>query len=59
MPKKEFSESKEIAAAIFFTTVFGSGGAEVALNVLVMLSAFGNLLAVLIGQSRVIREIGR
>lgn len=59
VPKKEFSESKEIAAAVFFTTVFGSGGAEQALNVLVLLSAFGNLLAVLIGQSRVIREIGR
>ena len=59
VPKEEFAKSKEIAAAVFFTTVFGSGGAETALNVLVLLSAFGNLLAVLIGQSRVIREIGR
>ncbi|RYP61398.1 hypothetical protein DL769_007721 [Monosporascus sp. CRB-8-3] len=59
VPKKEFAESKEIAAAVFFTAVFGPGGAEQALNVLVLLSAFGNLLAVLIGQSRVIREIGR
>jgi amino acid transporter len=59
VPKQEFAESKEIAAAVFFTAVFGSGGAVTALNVLVLLSAFGNLLAVLIGSSRMIREIGR
>lgn len=57
--KSEFSKSKEIAAAVFFTKVFGPGAAETVLNVLVLLSAYGNLLAVLIGQSRVIREIGR
>ncbi|RYP33027.1 hypothetical protein DL767_004938 [Monosporascus sp. MG133] len=59
VPKQEFSESREIAAAVFFTAVFGPGGAEQALNALVLLSAFGNLLATLIGQSRMIREIGR
>ncbi|KAI2616808.1 amino acid transporter [Hypoxylon sp. NC1633] len=59
VPKKEFAESKEIAAAVFFVSVFGEGRAEQALSVLVLLSAFANLLAVLIGQSRVIREIGR
>ncbi|KAM3498017.1 hypothetical protein MY10362_008650 [Beauveria mimosiformis] len=57
--KEAFGESKEIAAAVFFTQVFGSGAAETVLNVLVLLSAYGNLLAVLIGQSRMIREIGR
>lgn len=59
VPKEEFADSSEIAAAVFFTKVFGKGGAETALNVLVLLSAFGNLLATLIGQSRLIREIGR
>ncbi|KAI1371305.1 amino acid transporter [Hypoxylon crocopeplum] len=59
VPKNEFAQSKEIAAGVFFVSVFGRGRAEQALNVLVLLSAFGNLLAVLIGQSRVIREIGR
>ncbi|GKT94725.1 high-affinity methionine permease [Colletotrichum tofieldiae] len=59
VPKAEFRTAKEIAAAVFFTKVFGSGPAEQALNFLVLLSAFGNLLAVLIGSSRVIREIGR
>lgn len=58
VPKEEFAASKEIAAGVFFTAVFGSRGSK-ALNVLVLLSAFGNLLAVLIGQSRLIREIGR
>ncbi|KAI1645266.1 amino acid transporter [Daldinia loculata] len=57
--KDEFAKSKEIAAAVFFVSVFGRGRANQALNVLVLLSAFANLLAVLIGQSRVIREIGR
>lgn len=57
--KAQFAASKEIAASVFFTTVFGPGGAVKALNVLVLLSAYGNLLAVLIGQSRMIREIGR
>jgi amino acid transporter len=59
VPKETFAESSELAAGVFFTTVFGRGGAETALNVLILLSAFGNLLAVLIGQSRMIREIGR
>ncbi|KFA76382.1 hypothetical protein S40288_04795 [Stachybotrys chartarum IBT 40288] len=59
VPKDEFAASEQIAAAVFFTAVFGPGRAVTALNVLVLLSAFGNLLAVLIGQSRLIREIGR
>ncbi|KAH7127942.1 high-affinity methionine permease [Dactylonectria estremocensis] len=56
--KEQFAESGEIAAAIFFQTAFGDT-AESALNFCVLLSSFGNLLVVLIGQSRQIREIGR
>ena len=59
VPKETFAESSELAAGVFFTAVFGNGAAETALNVLILLSAYGNLLAVLIGQSRLIREIGR
>ncbi|RBA21866.1 hypothetical protein FPRO05_00213 [Fusarium proliferatum] len=59
VPKEEFAESNEIAASVFFTSVFGTSGAVTALNVLVLLSAYGNLLATLIGASRLIREIGR
>ncbi|GKT85851.1 high-affinity methionine permease [Colletotrichum tofieldiae] len=60
VPKAEFAEASEIAAAVFFSKLFvGSKAAANVLNFLVLLSAFGNLLAVLIGSSRMIREIGR
>ncbi|KAJ5781295.1 hypothetical protein N7457_006455 [Penicillium paradoxum] len=52
--KDEILESKVVAAGVFFEKVFGTGGAASALNFLICLSAFGNLLAVLIGQSRVL-----
>ncbi|RKK95170.1 hypothetical protein BFJ68_g14896 [Fusarium oxysporum] len=47
VPKDIFLESKELSAAVFFRTAFGSS-AESALNFCVLLSSFGNLLAVLI-----------
>lgn len=56
---EEIKSSKVVAASIFFTKVFGTSGASRALNFLICLSAFGNLLAVLIGQSRMLRECGR
>ncbi|KAF5024372.1 hypothetical protein F66182_3559 [Fusarium sp. NRRL 66182] len=60
VPKDEFAEASEIAASIFFSKLFGgSESAANVLNFLVLLSAFGNLLAVLIGSARMIREIGR
>ncbi|EAW11065.1 high affinity methionine permease [Aspergillus clavatus NRRL 1] len=57
--KDEILNSKVVAASIFFQKVFGTSGASRALNILICLSAFGNLLAVLIGQSRLLRECGR
>lgn len=57
--KTELKDSTQIAASLFFENVFGSSGAVRGLNFLIALSAFGNLLAVLIGQSRIIRECGR
>lgn len=57
--KTELEHSTQIAASLFFQKVFGSSGAVRGLNFLIALSAFGNLLAVLLGQSRVIRECGR
>ncbi|KAI0539308.1 high-affinity methionine permease [Xylaria digitata] len=59
VPKETFAKSKATAASVFFAAVFGEGRAQDALNALVLISAFGNLLAVLIGQSRLLREIGR
>lgn len=56
--KEEFATAGTTAASIFFGTAFGPA-AEKALNFCVLLSSFGNLLVVLIGQSRQIREIGR
>lgn len=59
VPKEEIKASTQIAASLFFQHVFGTSGAAKGLNFLVALSAFGNLVTVLIGQSRVIRECGR
>ena len=59
VPKAELLASKEISAALFFKHAFGSSGAVKGLNFLIALSSFGNLIAVLLGQSRLIRECGR
>ncbi|KAE8147397.1 amino acid permease-domain-containing protein [Aspergillus avenaceus] len=58
--REEILNSKQIAAGIFFQKIFGtSNGASRALNVLVCISAFGNLIAVMINNSRMLRETGR
>ncbi|OIW32946.1 high-affinity methionine permease [Coniochaeta ligniaria NRRL 30616] len=59
VPKKAIASSNQIAASLFFTAVFGSSNAVKGLNFLIALSSFGNLLAVLLGSSRLIRECGR
>lgn len=59
VPAAELKKSKQVAASLFFQKVFGDSGAVKGLNFLIALSAFGNLIAVLLGQSRLIRECGR
>ncbi|KAF9484383.1 high affinity methionine permease [Pholiota conissans] len=59
IPKESIRTSKELTASLFFTAVFGNSKAVTALSVLVAISSFGNMLAVIIGSSRVIRECGR
>lgn len=59
VPTTELIAAKQTAASLFFSHVFGSSGASKGLNFLIALSAFGNILSVLIGQSRLIRECGR
>lgn len=59
VPKESIRTSKELTASLFFTAVFGSKRSVTALSSLVAISSFGNLLAVVIGSSRVIRECGR
>lgn len=57
--KEDLKASEQTAAALFFDSVFGSSSVSRALNILPVLSAFGNLIAVLIGASRMVRECGR
>jgi hypothetical protein len=59
VPKKDLVAASQISASLFFTNVFGSSNAIKGLNFLIALSAFGNLISVLIGTSRMIRECGR
>ncbi|KAK5994102.1 High-affinity methionine permease [Cladobotryum mycophilum] len=56
--KQEIIGSKLTVASLFFTKVFGSEASK-GLNLLIVLSAFGNMLSVLLGTSRIIRECGR
>lgn len=59
VPKESIRTSKELTASLFFIAVFGNTKAVTALSALVAISSFGNLLTVIIGSSRVIRECGR
>ena len=59
VPKADLAASNQTPASLLFTNVFGSSSAVRGLNFLVALSSFGNLLAVLLGQARLIRECGR
>lgn len=59
VPKADLIAAKQTAASLFFENVFGSSGASKGLNFLISLSAFGNIISVLIGQARVMRECGR
>jgi amino acid transporter len=59
VPKQTLKSSTQLAASLFFTTVFGSKNSVRALNFLIAVSAFGNIVSVIIGSSRIIRECGR
>jgi hypothetical protein len=59
VPKEDIAKANQVAASLFFQAVFGSSNAVKGLNFLIALSAFGNLIAVLLGSSRLIRECGR
>ncbi|KAF7530867.1 hypothetical protein G7054_g9430 [Neopestalotiopsis clavispora] len=57
--KEDLESSGTIAATLFFKAVFGSSNSSRGLNFLIALSSFGNLIAVLIGSGRQLRECGR
>lgn len=59
VPKNEIENSNLTTASLFFTKIFGNSGAVRGLNFLIALASFGNMIAVIIGLSRRIRECGR
>ncbi|KUJ12912.1 amino acid transporter-like protein [Mollisia scopiformis] len=59
VPEASLKKSSQLAASLFFSAVFGSSRASRALNFLIALSAFGNIISVIIGSSRIIRDCGR
>ncbi|KAF8968156.1 amino acid transporter [Flammula alnicola] len=58
VPREDIRNSGQLIAVLFFRRVFGSTGAKV-FPLLVALSCFGNIIAVTIGQARIIREVAR
>jgi len=58
VPADQIRASKELTAALFFESVFG-GKAAKGLPALIAVSAAGNIMAVIIGATRSIRECGR
>ncbi|CAG8006687.1 unnamed protein product [Penicillium salamii] len=59
IPQDEIKASDLTTAGLFFEKVFGNSGAVRGLNFLIALASFGNMIAVIIGLSRRIRECGR
>ncbi|KAF4553350.1 Amino acid permease-like protein 7 [Elsinoe fawcettii] len=58
VPAAQIRESGELAAALFFEAVFGTRAAK-GLPALIAVSAAGNIMAVIIGATRQIRECAR
>lgn len=58
VPAVQIRESGELAAALFFEAVFGTKAAK-GLPALIAVSAAGNIMAVIIGATRQIRECAR
>ncbi|KAF7986504.1 hypothetical protein HWV62_31325 [Athelia sp. TMB] len=59
IPREELRSSGQLVAALFFRRVLGDTWAAKLLPALVTLSCFGSMMASLIGQARIIREIAR
>ncbi|KAA1467531.1 amino acid transporter [Dentipellis sp. KUC8613] len=59
VPPDEMKGSGQLVAALFFKRVFGDGWASKVLPVMVALSCVGNIVAVTVGQARVLREVAR
>lgn len=57
VPAEDIRNSDTLAAALFFEAVFGKGAKG--LPALIAVSAAGNIMAVIIGTTRMVRECGR
>ncbi|KAF8149907.1 amino acid transporter [Crassisporium funariophilum] len=58
VPREDIRGSGQLIAVLFFRRVFGSTGAKI-FPLMVACSCFGNIIAVTIGQARIIREVAR
>uniref|UniRef100_A0A8H8CKT5 Amino acid transporter n=1 Tax=Psilocybe cubensis TaxID=181762 RepID=A0A8H8CKT5_PSICU len=58
VPQEDIRNSGQLIAVLFFQRVFGTTGARV-FPLFVAASCFGNIIAVTIGHTRVIREVAR
>ncbi|KAF4613529.1 hypothetical protein D9613_007808 [Agrocybe pediades] len=58
VPKEDIRTSGQLVAVLFFRRIFGSTGTRL-FPLMVALSCFGNIIAVTIGQARIIREVAR
>lgn len=59
IPMEQILNSRQTVASQFFENVFGNSTNIKAFNLLIALSAFGNILVSVIGHARVTRECGR
>ncbi|KAF5864107.1 hypothetical protein ETB97_008513 [Aspergillus alliaceus] len=60
VPKDDLTQAKQVPATLYFENIFGSASVAKGLNILVVISSFGDILAVmLLDMSRVIQECGR
>ncbi|EJU03979.1 amino acid transporter [Dacryopinax primogenitus] len=59
VPPEEIKASGQLVGALFFKHVFGESAAAKILPIMVTASCFGNMIAVVVGSARVLREIAR
>ncbi|RXW21748.1 hypothetical protein EST38_g4118 [Candolleomyces aberdarensis] len=59
VPAEEIRNSGQLVAVLFFQRVFGQSFGTTIFPLLVSLSCFGNIIAVTVGQARIIREVAR
>lgn len=59
IPREEIRNSGQLVAALFFHRLFGPVIGVKVLTLLVACGCFGNIIAVTVGQSRIIREVAR